>query len=263
MDKHISINKDTKDIPIVLDNLDFNNFTIIIEENSHATIISYLKTGTVKAIIGNNSSVKLVRFSQEELLEIHETWEIGDNSNLSVIDLEFGSSSTKKFEYILSGYNSSLIHKAGIVCNENSKTNLITKQVHTNKCSTSSVIIKSALFDSAKSSYNSLIKIDQNGIGSNAIQSHTALVFSENAQNIAIPALEVNCSQVQCKHGAATGHISDEHLWYLRSKGHTISQASKIILLGFFKDLLYDLKNTDQASLFCEKFYQILATQEI
>lgn len=252
MDKYIFLKKNIINIiipentdvleAIVLENISNKTFqfiNIIAKNHSRAIIINKLNIRYCKGLLEDHSHLTIIK-SQENInenLENQETWNLCNNSILSLLDLEIlNIGSQKSYDYFLSGSNSQLYHVTKSLMKNSNKASLRTSQVHSSQYSKSSIIVKYILLDESEANYNSLIKIDQNGKETDAIQRQGVLLLSDKAKNTAIPALEVESSAVRCKHGAATGYIDEEHLWYLKSKGFSVHEAHKHILLGFFKD---------------------------
>ena len=48
---------------------------------------------------------------------------------------------------------------------------------------------------------------------------------------------------MKCSHGATTGEIDDESLFYLRSRGINLKDAKKILLNGFLNEALNPIEN--------------------
>jgi Fe-S cluster assembly protein SufD len=69
--------------------------------------------------------------------------------------------------------------------------------------------------------------------GTNARQSSRNLVLSEGAIVHAKPHLEIFADDVKCSHGATTGHIDPEALFYLRSRGLGEPAARRMLVTAF------------------------------
>jgi Fe-S cluster assembly protein SufD len=64
------------------------------------------------------------------------------------------------------------------------------------------------------------------------------LVLSKHAHAEAIPFLEIENSDVRCAHAAATGRVDDLHLFYLQSRGISRTEARRLVVFGFFEEVL-------------------------
>ena len=71
-----------------------------------------------------------------------------------------------------------------------------------------------------------------------ANQANRNLVLSPDATAESVPNLEIENNDVRCSHASAIGPIDDEQLYYLESRGVPPDVAERLIVLGFFDDLL-------------------------
>ena len=113
-----------------------------------------------------------------------------------------------------------------------------TIQRHAAPRTTSELLFKGAVEDKATSVYTGLIRIEENGKGSVANQANRNLVLSPDATAESVPNLEIENNDVRCSHASAIGPIDDEQLYYLESRGVPPDVAERLIVLGFFDDLL-------------------------
>jgi Fe-S cluster assembly protein SufD len=61
-------------------------------------------------------------------------------------------------------------------------------------------------------------------------------MLSNQARVITIPKLEVEAHDVSCQHGAAIAYLSDEMLFYLRSRGLNKKAAEKLMVEAFLAE---------------------------
>ncbi len=113
---------------------------------------------------------------------------------------------------------------------------LTTVQTHQGASSKSSVLIKTALSEQARSFYRGMIRIEPEASQAKADQQQKALMLSRLARTCAIPGLEVKTHDVQCWHGSAAGRFNKEELWYLMARGLSKEQAQRVLLEGFFNE---------------------------
>lgn len=113
-----------------------------------------------------------------------------------------------------------------------------TRQDHIAPRTTSDLLFKGAVEDQARSVYSGLIHIGKDARGTVAHQTNRNLLLSPGASAESVPNLEIENNDVKCSHASAIGPIDDEHRYYLESRGVPPSQADRLIVLGFFADLL-------------------------
>ncbi len=113
-----------------------------------------------------------------------------------------------------------------------------TLQEHRVGHTTSDLLFKGALRDRARSLYAGLIRIEENAQRSDAYQANRNLLLSDQAKADSIPMLEILNNDVRCTHGATVGPVDREHLFYLQSRGIPRGAAERMIVQGFFGQVL-------------------------
>jgi Fe-S cluster assembly protein SufD len=113
-----------------------------------------------------------------------------------------------------------------------------TLQDHVSPRTTSDLLFKGAVQDHAKSVYTGLIRIREEAKGSTAYQTNRNLTLSEGAWAESVPNLDIRNNDVKCSHASTVGPIDDEQRFYLESRGIEPSIAERLVVLGFFDDVL-------------------------
>ena len=63
-------------------------------------------------------------------------------------------------------------------------------------------------------------------------------MLSENAKAHSVPNLEILCDDVVCGHGSSVGPLEEDQLYYLESRGLTKQRAERLLIRGFFKEVI-------------------------
>ncbi len=113
-----------------------------------------------------------------------------------------------------------------------------TMQDHVAPATTSDLLFKGAVRDNAQSVYSGLIRVRKEAAGTNAFQTNRNLVLSEGAHVESVPNLEIEANDVRCSHASAVGPIDEEQRFYLESRGIEPDVAERLIVLGFFAEVL-------------------------
>ncbi len=113
-----------------------------------------------------------------------------------------------------------------------------TLQHHNAQHTTSDLLYKGALKERSKSEYSGLIKVAKGAQGTDAYQANRNLTLSEDSIARSIPQLEIEANEVRCTHGATVSPVEEEHLFYLMSRGIDRVTAQKLIVFGFFGEVL-------------------------
>src|SRR3981081_3270764 len=102
----------------------------------------------------------------------------------------------------------------------------------------SDLLFKGALQDTARTVYAGLIRIEKGAARSDAYQANRNLVLSDHAKATSIPMLEIDNNDVRCTHGATVGPVDPMSLWYLESRGIPPATATRMIVQGFFGEVV-------------------------
>jgi Fe-S cluster assembly protein SufD len=113
-----------------------------------------------------------------------------------------------------------------------------TFQEHAAPSTTSDFAFKGALRDEATAVWRGMIRVERDAQKTNAYQENRNLMLSPSAHAVPIPGLEILANDVRCTHGATVGRVDRDQLFYLMSRGLSRSEAERLIVRGFFQDVL-------------------------
>ncbi len=109
---------------------------------------------------------------------------------------------------------------------------------HQKPYSNSNQLYKGILNDEAKGVFNGKIFVRQDAQKTNAFQSNKNILCSESASINTKPQLEIWADDVKCSHGATTGFLEKEDIFYLRSRGISKQKAHLLLLISFVEETL-------------------------
>ncbi|MCY4273671.1 MAG: Fe-S cluster assembly protein SufD [bacterium] len=113
-----------------------------------------------------------------------------------------------------------------------------TFQDHAAPDTTSSLLFKGAVDDTSRSVYTGLIRVRPDARGTNAYQTNRNIKLSEDAWAESVPNLEIENNEVHCSHASTVGPIDGDQLFYLESRGVPTETAERLIVTGFFDEVL-------------------------
>ena len=99
-------------------------------------------------------------------------------------------------------------------------------------------LYKGILKDTSKGVFHGRILVHNEAQKTDAKQTNRNLLLSEKAQVDTKPQLEIYADDVKCTHGATTGQIDNEALYYLRARGINLEDAKLIMIRSFTEELL-------------------------
>lgn len=86
--------------------------------------------------------------------------------------------------------------------------------------------------------FNSKVVVDTGAVRSESQQSCRGLLLSRGAEIDSRPQLEINADDVKCAHGATTGRLDPDMLFYLLSRGLDRETAQSLLIYAFLGDVL-------------------------
>ncbi|MDQ3777889.1 MAG: Fe-S cluster assembly protein SufD [Actinomycetota bacterium] len=113
-----------------------------------------------------------------------------------------------------------------------------TYQLHEAPNTTSDFAFKGALRDEATAVWRGMIRVEKDAQRTNAYQENRNLMLSPTTHAVPIPGLEILANDVRCTHGATVGQVDREQLFYLMARGLPRGEAERLIVRGFFTDVL-------------------------
>ncbi len=118
------------------------------------------------------------------------------------------------------------------------------------------VEVKGVLDDGGKSDYVGNISIDENAQQTASFLEDKVLVIGKNIKNHSQPILEINANDVKASHGATTGRVDKNQLYYLMSRGFTKYEAQTMLVTAFFESTITKIKD-DKVKLEVKKLLRM------
>jgi Fe-S cluster assembly protein SufD len=113
-----------------------------------------------------------------------------------------------------------------------------TLQDHAAPSASSDLLYLNALDDASRSIFAGLIKVRPGAHRTDAYQKVRNLILSDDSEANSMPGLEILADDVRCTHGATSGQIDEEELFYLQARGIPRDTGRRLIVNGFFQTLL-------------------------
>ena len=111
-------------------------------------------------------------------------------------------------------------------------------QDHVAPSCTSMLLYKGALKGKSRTIYSGLVRVWPGAQKTDAFQTNRNIVLSEDAKADSIPNLEIEANDVRCGHAASTGPVDADTLFYLQSRGIPALEAERLVVTGFFQEVL-------------------------
>lgn len=114
----------------------------------------------------------------------------------------------------------------------------------------SNQLYKAILNDKATGVFNGMIYVHPKAQKTNAFQSNRTMLLSDDATINAKPQLEIYADDVKCSHGATTGQLDDEALFYCRARGIPLEQAWNLLLHAFVEEVMEQVADETMRGVF-------------
>lgn len=105
----------------------------------------------------------------------------------------------------------------------------------------SNELYKGVLDQQSEGAFSGKILVRQDAQKTNAYQSNKNILLSDDAVMNAKPQLEIFADDVKCSHGATTGQLDEEALFYLRSRGIGETAARAFLNIAFAADVINNI----------------------
>ena len=166
----------------------------------------------------------------------------GDRSKISWTQVETGSAITWKYpSVILRGDDASGEFYSIAVSNGHQQIDSGTKMTHLGKRTKSRIISKGIAAGYSNNTYRGLVTSHRKAVGARNYTNCDSLLIGDKCGAHTIPYIEAKNSSVKFEHEATTSKISDDQLFYAKSRGLDDEAAVALIVNGFVKDVIQQL----------------------
>lgn len=112
-------------------------------------------------------------------------------------------------------------------------------QDHVGNATSSDLLYKGALKDASRAVYTGTVIIEKDAHRCDAYQTNRNVLLSDRAKADSVPNLEIlTHDPVRCGHAASVGPVDEDAMFYLQSRGIPADEAERLIVFGFFREVL-------------------------
>jgi Fe-S cluster assembly protein SufD len=116
-----------------------------------------------------------------------------------------------------------------------------TRMDHVQPDCNSNELYKHVLNDESTAVFNGKVFVSRGSQRIDAYQQNDTIVLNNEAQIYTKPELEIYADDVECSHGATTGQLDEEGVFYLRSRGLSERRARILMLQAFTEEVISEL----------------------
>ena len=230
----------------------FPHTLIIAEDNSHVTLLEHfvsaipedrgLACGVNDLVLKPGSKLNYVSIQEWSKnfvsVQVNSTVAGRDSAALNLA-MNFGGKYSRLesiSRMIDRGARSDML--AISVARDDQEFDQRTLQDHQKPDTTSDLLYKNALHDRSRTIFSGMIKVEPGAHRTDAYQKVRNLLLSDDAEANSMPGLEILADDVRCTHGATSGQVEPEELFYLKSRGIDDLASKRLIARGFLNEVV-------------------------
>lgn len=166
----------------------------------------------------------------------------GARSRISWTQVEVGSAITWKYpSCILEGDESVGEFYSVAFTNRRMQADTGTKMIHIGRRTRSTIVSKGISAGESRNTYRGLVRIEAGAAGARNHSNCDSLLIGDRCSANTFPAVESEAPDAIIEHEATTSRISEDQIFYLRSRGLGPEEARSLIVNGFCREVFKQL----------------------
>jgi Fe-S cluster assembly protein SufD len=250
--RHVAIDQPLHMLSAICDNgVDLGHTLVILEEGAEATLLSEcenigdelggLHCGAVEVLLGPGAHLRYVNlqnWSPKVWHFAHQKAVVERDASLQWTIGAMGGKLAKVNQHVaLVGEGANCQVNGVMFTEEKQHFSYQTLQHHKAVHTRSDFLYKAALQDESRTVWRGMIKVDQVAQKTDGYQRNDNLLLSSRSRADSIPGLEIEADDVRCTHGATSGRVDEEMIFYACGRGFTRKEAIQMIVTGFFQQV--------------------------
>ena len=225
---------------------------VVVQRDASATVVEYFEGGSDSMVVpvseydvDENASLQLITYQRLASSAWHvarTTGFVARDARLrqSVIGMGAGYDRSRN-DAVLRGVGAENELRTTFMGSGSQVHDFRTHQFHVGARSRSTLLSKGAVADESRCVYTGLIEIEKGAKRTDARQTNHNLLLSRGAHADSVPNLDIRENDVVCAHASSVGPLDELQLWYLESRGIERAAAERLMIQGFFYEMLAPL----------------------
>jgi Fe-S cluster assembly protein SufD len=251
----------------------FSRTQIELGRGASATVVEYFEGGADALVVpvseyrvGDNALLQLITYQRLE----HSAWHVARTTGFLHRDARLRQAviglgahynrSRNDAEMLDTGAENEL--RTTFLGSGRQVHDFRTHQLHLAPRTRSTLLSKGAVADESRSVYTGLIEIEKGAKRTDARQTNHNLLLSPGAHADSVPNLDIRENDVMCAHASSVGPLDELQRWYLESRGVSREDAERLMIQGFFYEMLANLP-TELAELVERDVATVLAAVNV
>ena len=229
----------------------FRRLLIVVEEGASLQLLScdhtqdrgeYFSDEIVEISLADNASLELCDIEESSLTtsRYSSVWtRLGHNAKINHTTVTLSCGATRNninVDIVNPGARSRLAGMA--IVDKNMRIDNRTSINHLSEHGTSDQLFKYVLDDEARGKFEGCITVAPGAKFTEAYQTNRNILASKNARMNSNPWLEIYNDDVKCSHGASTGQLDPDALFYMEQRGIPQPEAKVMLMQAFMVDII-------------------------
>lgn len=227
---------------VIIDAKADSSLRVLLCDHSQSPATPHLSSEVINAQVAEGARVEIYDI-EESTPSTHRRWQLNacqDNNSELVVNTTYLHGGVTANEYNIDvegdGCFTSLSGLA-VLTGEQIVSNKVVLRHKGCHC-TSRQLFKNAVFDKAHGSFGGRVIVEQPAMHTDAAQTNRNILASTEARMDASPQLEIYCDEVKASHGATTGQLDEQALFYMQSRGIPRDEARRMLTQAFMADVI-------------------------
>jgi len=233
--------------------VDTSHVLVVLGEHAEATVLTETATcgtagsgtgfhcGGTEIVVGKNALLRMVNVQNWDRGVWHVARQkavIHENAKLQWTLAALGSRLSQVAQDVALVGKNAEAQVNGVMFTEGRQQLVYnTLQHHEAPSCRSDLLYKGALQDRSRLVWRGMIKVDKAAQKTDGYQRNDNLMLSDSARSDSIPGLEIEADDVRCTHGATSGRVDEEQIFYAQARGLSADEAARLVVAGFFQQV--------------------------
>ncbi len=208
-------------------------------------------------IVGSWAEVHHVKFNDDDAESVHlanVVGRLGQETDYKFFQLTLDGGITRnQLEMRYDGADAKADISGAALLSGKSHADLTLVMDHAATGCESRELFKTVLDDEARAVFQGKVIVQPGAQKTDGEMMSKALLLSDDAEFDSKPELEIYADDVLCGHGATTGQIDDELLFYLKARGITDTEARALLIQAFFGEAMELIDHDDVRDALIER----------
>lgn len=236
----------------------FNNghFLLYLEKGAELTIIekqngqgAYWKNIYMQIVLEEGAILHHVKIQDDSIDSVNTTTtdiHIAEKAQYNAFTLTKGAGvSRNQIHAVIDGVNADCTLNGVNLLNQDQLGDTTITIEHKAPNCTSNQFYRSLLADKAHGVFQGKVHVYQEAQQTDGYQLSNTIMLSDGAEMDTKPELEIYADDVRCSHGATTGQLEDEPLFYMRARGISEKDAKRLLMQSFLAEVSEHVRDDD------------------